>query len=131
MPKILLVTDGTAAFESVQLLQEMIRDALSGKAHLTECNAGATRVDDYVDLIRSHDAIIGTDANLFEARRQANSSIPIIMPSYGMGTRGLLQIWEWREGLQQGDAFICPSTADLAAAAVHIRGDQIRLLHMP
>jgi len=32
---------------------------------------------------------------------------------------------------QQGDAFICPSTADLAAIMVHLKSDQIRLLHVP
>lgn len=35
------------------------------------------------------------------------------------------------EELQQGDAFICPSTADLAATMVHLKSDQIRLLHIP
>jgi glycosyltransferase involved in cell wall biosynthesis len=131
MKKVLLVTDAKATFESVQLLQDMIRDALAGSVDLTVRDAGSTSVEDYKGLLQSHEAIVGTDAHLFQARRQAHSSVPLIHPSYGLGTRGLLQIWEWREGLQQGDAFICPSTADLAAAAVHIKSDQIRLLHVP
>lgn len=131
MKKVLFVTDAKAPFDSVQLLQGMIRDALSGSVDLALRDAGSTSVGEYENLLQSHDAIIGTDANLFQARRQANSSVPMLLPSYGLGTRGLLQIWEWREGLQQGDAFICPSTADLAAAAVHLKNDQIRLLHVP
>ena len=110
MKKILFITDAKASFESVQLLQDMIRDALSGNVDLTLRNAGSTSTEEYESLLQSHDAFVGTDANLFRARRQVNYSIPMILPSYGFGTRGLLLLWEWREELQQGDAFICPST---------------------
>jgi len=129
--KVLFVFDTKTPFESIQLLQEMIRDSLSGHVDLTVLDAGSTSVDGYEDLLKSQDVIIGTDANLFLARRRMDSSCPILLPSYGMATRGLLQIWEWREGLQQGDAFICSSTADLAGVATHLRDDQIRLLFAP
>jgi len=97
MKKILFITDAKASFESVQLLQDMIRNALSSRVDLTLRSAGSTSVGECESLLRSHDAIIGTDPNLFRARRQASSSVPMILPSYGLGTRGLLQIWEWRE----------------------------------
>ena len=131
MKKILFITDAKATFESVQLLQDMIREALSGRVDLTLRSAGSTSIEEYEGLLLSRDAVIGADANFFQARRQANSSVPAILLSYGLGTRGLLQIWEWRKELQQGDAFICPSTADLAATMVHLKSDQIRLLHVP
>ena len=129
--KVLFVFDTKTPFESIQLLQEMIRDSLSGHVDLTVLDAGSTSVEGYEDLLKSQDAIIGTDTNLFLARRRMDSSCPILLPSYGMATRGMLQIWEWREGLQQGDAFICSSTADLAGVATHLRDDQIRLLFAP
>jgi len=130
--KVLFISDTNASFESIQLLYGMLNEAfLNSRIDFTFCDAGATSEKEYRELLKTHDAIVGTDANFFRARKQKNSSVPLILPSCGVGTRGLLPIWEWREALQQGDAFICPSTADLAAVRVHLKSDQIRLFHIP
>ena len=129
--KVLFVIDKKTPFESIQTLQGTIRDSLAGSVELTLRDAGTPSVEEYETLIQLHDAIIGTDANLFLARRNTNSSCPIAVPSYGMATRGLLQIWEWREWLGQGDTFICSSTADLMGIAKHLKDDQIRLVFAP
>lgn len=131
MKKVLFVFDRKTPFESIQTLQNTIQVALTGSVELTVLDAGSASVTEYEEMVNRHDAIIGTDANLFLARRNANSSCPILSPSYGMATRGLLQIWEWRDGLAQGDAFICSSTADFAGVAKHLRDDQIRLVFAP
>lgn len=129
--KVLFVIDKKTPFESIQTLQGTIRDSLTGSVELTLRDAGTQSVEEYETLIQSHDAIIGTDANLFLARKDTNSSCPILVPSYGMATRGLLQIWEWREWLGRGDTFICSSTADLIGVAKHLKDDQIRLAFAP
>ncbi|PIT90466.1 MAG: hypothetical protein COU22_02010 [Candidatus Komeilibacteria bacterium CG10_big_fil_rev_8_21_14_0_10_41_13] len=131
MRRILFIRDEKAPFESVQLLQDMFYDALSDRFDLTVKSAGSVSKSEYNGLLKSHQAIVGTDMNLFKARKSFNLRVPVVLPSYGLGTRGLLQIWEWRELLQKGDAFICPSTADLASILVHIRDKQLNFCHLP
>jgi glycosyltransferase involved in cell wall biosynthesis len=131
MRKVLFITDSKAAFPSVHLLQDSIKKVLNGVTELTTLTAGKLGVEDYEKLLPTQEIVFGSDANFFLARKKLGRFLPLILPSYGLGTRGLLPLWEWRNSLGQGDSFICPSTTDLAAAAVHLQDEQIRLFHVP
>jgi glycosyltransferase involved in cell wall biosynthesis len=129
--RVLIVSDSRPAYRSVDVLQQLVRGALNDRASVTQVAAGSLDSEECYRLLIQHDVVIGLDRALLDARRARGLGTPVLLPSYGLGTRGLLPIWELRDVLHRGDGFICPSSADLAAAALHLQDDQIRLYLLP
>lgn len=129
MLKILYIYDEKTPFESVKTMQHLLFEALREDTRVTRVISG--KKNDYATLLREHDVVIGLDYELLGVRKSENLGIPILLLSYGLGTRALLPIWEMRELLQQNDAFICSSSTDLASVAMRLQDEQIQLHYIP
>ena len=130
--KIIFITDSKATFDSVKLLESNTRASLRQSGHkITEVMSGTQSQDNWRNLLRSNDVIIGTDTEMLNARKKYNIPIPTLIPSYGLGTRGLLIFREFRRLLRKGDSFFCPSSADLASANQLIKNESINTYLLP
>jgi glycosyltransferase involved in cell wall biosynthesis len=131
MARVGLVVDSDSPLLSVALLFEELQTAARGCGDL-EVIAGS-EVDDEraAAIVASKDVIVGMHAAILRQRQRLGRSVPILLPSYGLGTRAMLPLYEAGNLLAVGDGFICPSTADHAAAVRHLRGDGLRAHLLP
>ncbi len=129
--KVLFCIEDSAQFESVKLLQNIVRKAL-GRDIITEINSSEVYSDNYLkNLLINADLIFGFNKRILYLRKKLGIKIPALFFSYGLGQRALLTIFENKDFLFDGDGFICPSMADFKSSYRHLISNQIRLFFIP
>jgi glycosyltransferase involved in cell wall biosynthesis len=125
----ILICTGSTGFDSVSLLFRHLEIACAGIAP-------AVKSPDLPDAelaacLQAGCVILGWDERVFRMRKELGAACPALLPSYGIGTRGLLTLFEFGELLTLEDRFFCPSLRDGIAAEVHWGGAESPFVCLP
>jgi glycosyltransferase involved in cell wall biosynthesis len=131
MARVGLVVDVDSPLLSVALLFEEFQMAARRCGDVEVIRGSELDDERAAAIVASKDVIVGMHAAILRQRQRLGRSVPILLPSYGLGTRAMLPLYEAGNLLAVGDGFICPSTPDHAAAVRHLRGDGLRAHLLP
>ena len=128
---ILFIPEFNKHFDSVNLLQEMFLRSLQDHYQVSIWNGSYSSSQEIQKALADNDIIFGLDQRILIERKHIGSRTPMLLPSYGIGTRAFFSLYELRHLMQRGDSFICPSSPDLSAATSHIIQDDISFFLIP
>lgn len=129
---ILFLQDATdKSFDSVKLINRLFLGAISGEKFTHILPQNNLSEDEWNMLLRQHDVILGFNKEALQVRAKQKISIPMLFPGYGLGVRGLLPLFEFKNLFAQGDGVVSPSSKDFESIDMHLKDNQLHRFMVP